>query len=220
MIKAKYSASITDMRNEWWNLAPNCVAAYQPKGANNYDASKINLANPGVNNAENGAAYPTWDAEFGWKFTRASSQYLTCGIVPTSTYSMVIRFSNVSAAGAEYHMLAGVRNVSANNNRFALLPYHAANQVGYYHGQASVCEPGLIRGVLALTPGKGYRNGVFEKLINGWGTASGQAMVIGAANWDLSIQHFLNGYIQAVWVGTAELTPGQVLDITNAMNAL
>ena len=44
-------------------------------------------------------------------------------------------------------MLAGVRNISANNNGFALLQYNGANQVGYYHGQASWRVPGLISGV-------------------------------------------------------------------------
>ena len=35
----------------WWDLngtITSCIAAYQPKGAASYAASKVNLANPGT----------------------------------------------------------------------------------------------------------------------------------------------------------------------------
>ena len=60
----------------WWDLngtITSCVAAYQPKGAASYAASKVNLANPGTYNLSDGVA-PNWDTGTGWGFTE--TQYL------------------------------------------------------------------------------------------------------------------------------------------------
>jgi hypothetical protein len=66
----------------------NCVAAYQPRGAASYAASKINLANPGTYDVVDGSA-PSWDAVNGWKFV--STHYLTTGITPVAGWSYICR---------------------------------------------------------------------------------------------------------------------------------
>lgn len=67
----------------WWLAggipAANCIAAYQPKRAASYAASKVNLANPGTYDATEGVA-PSWSSAVGWTFN-GSSQYLDTGIV-------------------------------------------------------------------------------------------------------------------------------------------
>src|SRR4030042_266315 len=71
---------VTDSCLEWWLAggisAANCLAAYQPKGAASYAASKVNLANPGTYDAVDGVAFPTWAAATGWTFNGVA-QYLT-----------------------------------------------------------------------------------------------------------------------------------------------
>src|SRR4030042_426783 len=73
----------------------NCIAAYQPKGADSYAASKVNIANPGTYNLSDGAAFPTWAAATGWTFAAASLQYLTIAsaIITAPPFSMVCRFN-------------------------------------------------------------------------------------------------------------------------------
>lgn len=81
---------------EWWNAlgqipSENCIAAYRAKGAASYEASLVNLANPGTFDAVEENA-PSWDAINGWNFT--TTQHLQTGVVPTKqTWSAVIRYS-------------------------------------------------------------------------------------------------------------------------------
>ena len=65
-----------------------CVAAYQPKGAASYAASKINLANPGTYNAYEGAA-PSWNSATGWTFSW--NEYLANGLSVSNGYTLLVR---------------------------------------------------------------------------------------------------------------------------------
>ena len=85
----------------WWLTggisAANCIAAYQPKGAADYAASKVNLAKPGTYDAADGTAYPTWSAAAGW--IAATTGYLTTGItVSTNTsWSFIARYAGATS---------------------------------------------------------------------------------------------------------------------------
>lgn len=82
-----------------WYLAggiplANVMAAYKPIGAASLAASYVNLISPGTNNAAPGVA-PTHDPSYGWNFD--GTQYLVAGaiVVPDSTWSIYIRFSDM-----------------------------------------------------------------------------------------------------------------------------
>jgi len=95
--------------NDWWTVAgKTCVAAYQPKGAASLAASYINLANPGTNNAAPGTA-PDWDSTNGWKFN-GSDDYLTTGLGPRATWSVLLQFSNMSSNNSTYRDMLGYWN--------------------------------------------------------------------------------------------------------------
>jgi hypothetical protein len=79
----------------------NCLAAYQPKNASSYAASKMNIANPGTNDLSDGAAFPTWASATGWTFNGALSQLLVINsaIISAAPLSMVCRFYADNATG-------------------------------------------------------------------------------------------------------------------------
>jgi hypothetical protein len=105
---------------------PNCVAAYQSKGAANYAASKINLVTPGTYDLTDGVAFPTWDATNGWYFTALSLQYLTIAsaIIPATPLSMVCRFLSSNADLLMY--LMSICQSGGNASAFAIAANGAA----------------------------------------------------------------------------------------------
>lgn len=218
MIKSKYNASITDKRNEWWNLAPNCIAAYQPKGAKNYEASKTNLANPGTYNAVDGVA-PDFDVVSGWMFngTDTTGHYLTIpykipGVGGGKTHSIILRLSNFAGDGA--------RVVDAGGTNMWHIHPRYTNNTAYIRGYNSTGITTAFTGtsgVFALVPGNGYVNGtalggyatnengfVEPRLASGVGTEE-------AKRWA--------GYIQAVALYSVDIS-SYVSSLTTAMNAL
>jgi len=78
----------------WWDLngtIKSCVAAYQPVGAADYAASKVNLLNPGTYNLSDGVAYPDWASATGWTFEKDKSEYLDTGITIVGGYTIIVR---------------------------------------------------------------------------------------------------------------------------------
>lgn len=221
MIKAKYSAAITD--KPWW-LAGGipreaCVAAYQPIGASDYAASKVNLANPGTNNAYEGVA-PTWDSVTGWKFN-GLNQYLSTNInVGTNqTWSAIIRFSNVSSGGGRW--LFGVLSVDYAT-MFGIQPIddQATPNVAYLNGTYIRVLPSLGAGVLAIAGNRGYRNGTADgnNITTNTGTFRND-MLIGACR-SINITGYRAGHIQAFAIYNTAITAAQVAELTRFMNAL
>lgn len=212
MIKAKYSAAITDARVRWWDLAPNCVAAYQPKGADDYQASKVNLANPGVNNAIEGTA-PTWNSGYGWIFLGTSSQYLITGITPANGYSLIVRYSDgntgpVSQSLAGYHKTGARFRVDWKDQNARVWASGGYKSQGVFEEDGVMCVAGQT----------GYFNGVSKVTdIAAWTAAADDVIWIGATN---GLGRYATCYIQAVAIYSGTLTAGEVLDITDAMNAL
>lgn len=95
---------------DWWcpcGVNPsNVAAAYASKGAASYAASKVNLVDSGTYTLLDGTAYPSWSAETGWSFVRASSQYLYTGSAwfTTVPLTMICRFKSDSVAVTQYLM--------------------------------------------------------------------------------------------------------------------
>jgi hypothetical protein len=215
----------------WWLSggisAANCIAAYQPKGAATYAASKINLANPGTYNAVDGAAYPTWDGTNGWKFDAASSQYLTTGMPFPSdcTTSSIIRITNCLDTASNMYIYGG--RIGGNIHGIqptiadAFITYHNS----YYTG-TNKTPPAPTSCVLCMAGAYAYRDGVEEgiTLVEGaQPTTPITAIAIGADAYDsggIIYEDYYTGYIQAISFYNTVLSQGQVTALVTAMNLL
>jgi hypothetical protein len=219
--KSQAAASSADT---WWDLngtITSCVAAYQPKGAASYAASKTNLANPGTYDATDGAAYPTWDGTSGWIFN-GTTQHLRTGInVGTNqTWSAIIRFSNVSGGGGRW--LFGTLS-SDNSAMFGIQPIddQATPNVAYLNGSYIRVNPSLDSGVLAIAGNRGYRNGTAEgsNISTNTKTLLGN-LPIGACITSAGLLQYRSGYIQAFAIYNSALTSTNIADLSTAMAAL
>jgi len=203
----------------WWDLngtITSCVAAYQPKGAASYAASKTNLANSGTYDATDGAAYPTWDASTGWKFN-GSTQYLKCGFTPTTqSHSVIIRFNDMQASnGALFGTWYSV------NVHYLIQPYHSAPGCRYWSGSNPLVTSVIATGVLAIAGNKAYKNGTAETGTLPTGSSSAEPeCYIGGYNSNNTLTGASNVYITAFAYYSATLTATEVANLTTAMAAL
>lgn len=215
----------TTVAQGWWLsggiASANCIAAYQPKGADDLADSYINVANPGTYDAAPGTA-PTWDATNGWKFDAASSQYLTTGIVPADdqTWSAIIKFTD-----------------SGTNNNCALFGYaHTTNdgcmdiepKMGFVnHAYSNGIVDGssvsgvITAGTLAVAGNKAYKDGVDEGVtLTSVVGANSTPLYIGCMNAYGVAGRFCSSYIQAFAIYDVVLTEVQVQAIGTAMGLL
>ena len=205
----------------WWLAggtipAINCIAAYQPKEAASYAASKVNLANPGVLDAVDGTAFPTWTTGIGWTFTAASSQYLKTGIKPTDNYSAIVRFSNASGV----YVLA--RGDASTNDLLAIRPVFVAQR--QYRWGNTIFSGGVntTSGVMAVTTNYGYLNGVPDIVItSAMATTLITAIAIGAGEFTTNtFGNFFGGNVQAVAIYDTTLSDAQIAALSVLMAAL
>jgi len=210
---------------EWWlsgGINPaNCVAAYQAKGAANYEASKINLANPGTYNlAEIGGGSVNWANSTGWGGFVSLTRCLNTGVTPALnlTWSMFVRFSDYSTSN--YEVLAGYYN--AKKSGFLFGP-HYDNDMVSFHGNDDYTQiannpPRIAYGVYGFAGRIPYRNGSAEA--NTFGTYAGNSpltIYIGARCLASGVGNYFSGNIQAVVVYNTTLTANQVAALSTAM---
>ena len=197
----------------WWLSggisAANCIAAYQPKGAASYAASKINLANPGTYDLQEYNS-PSWDSTNGWG-VGGSSGYFDTGITPASTWSVAVRYSNETNNSA---WLFGLYEDA--NTAYGIRPYEG---VSYFSGPKTTVAPELSSGVLIMANRNGYRNGILD-------TASISAMVgeptisVYLLRRNYSNTAPMTGYIQAFAIYNTTITAPQASALSTAMAAL
>ena len=206
---------------DWWLsggvLAAGCEAAYQPIGAASYAASKVNLNNPGTNDATEGIA-PAWATGVGWTFD-GNDDYLSTGVSPVAGGSMICRFSDGSVDATQ--MLAGM--MTGPNNRFYLMSRHTLDKHYYGYGDVAAEVAGrLVAGVMALAGATGYLDGAFEVATGGTLNALDvREIAIGAQNnEDQGYANLWRGVIEALAIYNITLTAPQVDAITTAMQAL
>lgn len=212
-----------DRRNAggaWWNAfgaipAANCIAAYQPKGAADLAASKINLANPGTYNAAAGSD-PSFATATGWTFN-GSSQYLVTGVkpTPTGTWSGFIQYTGLSGATKT---LWGMYESSATG---AFLVQSSSTNMRSYNGaiadNATIMSSGNY-GIAGKTP---YRNGSAEANTIGSGSTTVTIDIyIGALNYNGGPIQYAGIVCIALSIYNIALTSAQVTNLYNAMNAL
>lgn len=201
----------------WWQVAgKTCVAAYQPKGAASLAASYVNLATPGTYDAAQGVA-PTLTAD-GWAFN-GSSQYLTTGVIPSSTsYTYLVRFSGV----ANTWRMFGFQNSSA---AVLWIEPSIAAMHHYVHGgsfsDVLLTGAALTSGVMGIAGKAAYLNGSPDGTVAGAGFGgSAVEIFIGAINNGGGPGGYFSGNVQAFVAYSDTLTAGEVAVVSAAMAAL
>jgi len=210
----------------WWLAggvaAANCVAAYQPKGAASYAASKINLANPGTYDATEGVA-PSWDVATGWAFN-GSTMYLETGIVPSaSDWSFIVQFAN-SVAVSGWDCCMGCSSTDGVTCHCMIYPRYSTTARGYANGSLvkTVAAGVMTAGNMGFAAQTAYLNGVAEAgAISGW-TLGAVAVDVyfGMLHRNATRTDKYKGDIIAAAIYNATLTPAQVAAIAARMAAL
>lgn len=201
----------------WWYVAgKTCVAAYQPKGADDLADSYINLANPGTNNAAPGSA-PSFAAATGWTFD-GNTKYLTTGIVPANGYSLILRYSGLESSVGWF---AGAYN-GTGNNRLSVGTPNGMGKIEFGSGKTvEVLNGGVViaQAVLAVAGQQGYRDGSSAGgAISAWD--GGITAGIDIANLGGFNETKLACSILAVAIYSDTLSAAQVATVSAAMAAL
>jgi hypothetical protein len=197
----------------WWVVSgKTCVAAYQPKGAASYAASKVNLAQPGMYNLSDPQGAVSWSAEQGWAFVLPGSLALLTGL-PAAAYYTVLVNAWISTSG----MSNGGRLFCTYTSNFEIRP--------------SVVETTWVRA------GRTYADGVNSSAArHTWGMAFLTCYLDGAAVGAVTnngmpadgpmignrngYDRQMDGWVYAVATYADELTAGEVATVSAAMAAL
>ena len=216
---------------DWWDLngtITSCVAAYQPKGAASYAASKVNLTgNTDYDAVQDGAGNePTWDTGTGWTFASASAQRLAAGwSAAMKPVTIIVRTNGVSPT------IGGYKSDSSTGGQFVLLSA-TGDKIRFLKSNIAVI--GVSTGT--YTPGEDTvfavtyaSNGAFAFYIGGNAAGSGTndqtfvestAGLIGCYGLGSSRYNYMNGDMHSLALYNAALTSTQIGDLTTAMAAL
>lgn len=128
-----------------------------------------------------GGVAPTHDPVTGWTLN-GSTQYLITGVIPASTWTMLVRFSN-GPTGNTNTVLGCDR--TATGAWHALLPRRTGGTRGYYNNSLQNGGVTATSGVIGMANRQGYFNGVADHgtLLNGY-AGDGIGLYIGALNRD------------------------------------
>ena len=198
--------------------AANCIAAYQPIGADDYADSKINLANPGTYDAnDEGTHAPTWDTSYGWAGNGSDNKYLKTGIIVPSSgaYTVICRYSNCVASN---DALISADSYESGDRVWGLGFFHVAPTQRWWTGTLNHYGQAITTsGVMALSGLSAYLNGSHlgdSSTLGNIPASEGIKIMKGG------YQSYLNGKIQAAAIYNTTLTGDQVSAITTAMEAL
>jgi len=212
----------------WWLSGgiseTNCIAAYQPMGAENYETSKVNRANPGTYNAADGLP-PTWGIDVGWDFVAAGTRtYLTTGITPANdqTWSMIVRFTNAAQNGLT---VCGSENTSGQG-RFYLWARRGGTNNHRLYGNGGFFGGGVrvANGVIAVAGASCYYNkGLDGTITTAWDVGAREIIIgagnIGAGTSGILPVNYFDGKIQAWAVYNFDISPN-INALTDAINNL
>lgn len=215
--------------SDWWLTggipSANCIAAYQPKGAASYAASKVNLANPGTYDATEGLA-PDWDTTNGWDFIgHTTSRRLWTGITPENdqTWSMIIRFDDSLVNQSQY--IAGSVNSAGSAAFFVISPRRGAtDDMIWGNGGILIAGSRQSSGVSAIAGQNCYHNKTdYGNVASGWDAVGIEIAIGGFNNNNGPGQSFsttsFDGRIQAMAIYDIDIS-AYISGLTDAMNAL
>lgn len=204
----------------WWEPTTGSftvVAAYQPIGAANLAASYVNLANPGTYDTAPGDA-PTFDVADGWTFN-GSSDYLTTGITPGSTWTILVRYSNRGSGTVSLAVATAAANTA---------PFFGAVTVGgnqwyivWGNNGAQNYAQSATSGVIGQASNNRYFDGAAIGALTGSWTGTPQELLIGGQyNTAPTVYRFWSGKIQAVAIYSTTLDATQMAEISANMAEL
>lgn len=205
---------VISIENKWWlsGYANNCLAAYQPKGAESLIDSYTNLMNSDIYNCIPFTA-PTWDFIDGWIFNGAQS--LDTAILGGNNYSAIVRFSDRNS----YTPIFG--ELKTGKTRLNIYPRYSDNRSYFRSGGTYDSGTPYDYGILAVTPTMAYANGLpIGALTTAFTEETSGNIYIGAMCYENNPNSFFIGKIQAYAIYNSTLTDAQVLAITNAMSVL
>lgn len=146
-----------------WYLAggaPTPTIVYQPKGAADLAAARVNLINPGTYNGVDLGTTPGWNATDGITVTAGKRGWDT-GYAPANgvTHAMVIRYTNCGNYAYAAQTSAG--------NQLNIAPYRDANRAYYAGGTSRSVAGAQTSGIMAVVCGpinqsQGYLNGAAD----------------------------------------------------------
>ena len=205
----------------WWEVSgKTCLTAYQPKGAADYAASKINLATPGTYNAADGTTYPTWSSGNGWSFTATSQHHLT--VAMSSGTKPVTIIARVTPSVSGYRSIIGD---SGFPDGWQLRIDQTTNKQTFNHAATAGIGTSSTGVSGDSVVGVTYSNvGAFVFYLNGSPDGSGTTNVtFGTSNVRIGRMRtgeYFNGYIAALAVYSDVLTGGEFATVSAAMAAL
>lgn len=210
----------------WWlsgGISSSDVAGvWQAKGAANYAASQVNLAQPGTNDLGETNGAVAWDAVNGWKFVAANAQAFSTSIPLTKASSMIVKFSNHDTTNAGYIVMGSARS--------APTVYHMMGPYYFSTKRYRLDEDGVLRqfsiaggaasGVIGMAGQDTYLNGINNGTVPGVGYSAifGYGPSIGALRSAIgSYGFYITAYIQSAvqYIGT--ITPAQMLAVSTVM---
>ena len=201
----------------WWEVAgKTCVAAYQPKGAASYAASKVNLANPGTYNVTSGLGDPTWGATDGWQFN--GTQWLQTGVTATNSLTWLIRYANHGAT-----TMGGIFGVEDTGNAQIVMYPNLYGMQFKSGGALTILRPDdWAAGVGAASPEYGYWNGTSKgALADPLSGSTAHTIPIGANYGRVNDLYYTQAVnILAFALYSATLTAEEIATVSAAMAAL
>jgi hypothetical protein len=217
----------------WWdpnNEGFSAAGAYRAKnsigtvwggGPTTYAASRVNQANPGMNDLIEGNGAVPWAQATGWGFAVAAAQWFDTGLIPAADQSSTVlcQFSNVVAG----FFLFGMYQTNALTERFLIEPSQGPGlRVRYWNGGTVVVAPSLLTGNLGFADGQGYRNGVTDGApMAAWTAVPTFSIYIGGVNRFGAFFAPITADIEAIAIYSAPaLTGPQMLAVATAMAAL
>jgi hypothetical protein len=207
----------------WWACAgiypAHCIAAYQAKGAASYEATKINLANPGVHTLVNDGVDVAWSAEDGWGPFGTTCRVFKINLMVGNNWSVLCRFSGVTISSSSY-MLYGTYGVT--DNRMHCAP-NRDRATGRYSSGALVDRAPIVTAGVCGTVGRyAWVNSVKTGSAITEFTGSPHSLfgVGGASTSDANISYACYCYLQAFSLWDTVLTDEQAAAVCIAMAAL
>lgn len=208
----------------WWDLngtLTSCVAAYQPKGAADYAASKVNLANPGTYNATDINA-PDWATATGWYFSGVNKGLNAAYPSDTKPVTYIARIKCPADAAAQRAIFGTTKDSGA------VLRINTNNSITFTgYGAFDVFTAGAIIGDTDMVIAVTYDvSGNWALYIDGSLVNSGtnDKTFVTASYGQIGVARNNStdyiGYIYALAVDNIAINGTQVSALTTAMNAL
>jgi hypothetical protein len=210
----------------WWEPTTGSytvVAAYQAKGAADFNASLINLNNPGTHNLTVHTDAPDFNIATGWYFDAANNRLTSTASVSNKPATYVFRVKPISAGG--FRTIIGGDNdsglsvdVATSTNYMRVLKQGVANI-----GTSTTALTANVDNVGAVSYGSA---GAYVFYVNGVAAGSGtnnQTLSAGRLlrlGYQAAATQLFHGYILAVAMYSTVLDATQIAEITTNMQAL